>query len=95
MAVEAINKHVDLSKDTVLCRWAWEHKRNQINRCLLHDLSNQWGGVLTLSELYSQNPQSESLVEGLKLIRDSAQKGRAILTRLSRLNYPSDRQNDT
>ena len=75
-----------------LLRLAWEHKRNQINRCLLHDLSNQWGGVLALSELYCKNPKSDSLAEGLRIIQESALQGRDLLTLLSRFNYPSNEQ---
>jgi C4-dicarboxylate-specific signal transduction histidine kinase len=71
-----------------LIQLAWVHKLNQINRYLLHDLSNHLTGVLTLSELYCEHPASESLVEGLDIIRKNALKSRDLLTLLAQLNHP-------
>jgi C4-dicarboxylate-specific signal transduction histidine kinase len=71
-----------------LIQLAWVHKLNQINRYLLHDLSNHLTGVLTLSELYCEHPTSESLVEGLDIIKKNALKSRDLLTLLAQLNHP-------
>ncbi|MDR2769563.1 MAG: HAMP domain-containing histidine kinase [Puniceicoccales bacterium] len=71
-----------------LIQLAWVHKLNQINRHLLHDLSNYLTGVLTLSELYCEYPTSESLVEGLDIIKKNALKSRDLLTLLAQLNHP-------
>ncbi|MDR2396635.1 MAG: HAMP domain-containing histidine kinase [Puniceicoccales bacterium] len=69
-----------------LIQLAWAHKLNQINRYLLHDLSNHLTGVLTLSELYCEHPASESLLEGLDIIKKNALKSRDLLTLLAQLN---------
>ncbi|MDR1254934.1 MAG: HAMP domain-containing histidine kinase [Puniceicoccales bacterium] len=71
-----------------LIQLAWVHKLNQINRCLLHDLSNHLTGVLTLSELYCEHPASESLTEGLDIIKKNALKSRDLLMLLAQLNHP-------
>ncbi|MDR0393167.1 MAG: HAMP domain-containing histidine kinase [Puniceicoccales bacterium] len=71
-----------------LIQLAWVHKLNQINRHLLHDLSNHLTGVLTLSELYCEYPTSESLIEGLDIIKKNAFKSRDLLTLLAQLNHP-------
>ncbi|MDR0647666.1 MAG: HAMP domain-containing histidine kinase [Puniceicoccales bacterium] len=73
-----------------LIQLAWVHKLNQINRYLLHDLSNHLTGVLTLSELYCEHPASESLPEGLNIIKKNALKSRDLLTLLAQLNHPQD-----
>ncbi|MDR0756143.1 MAG: HAMP domain-containing histidine kinase [Puniceicoccales bacterium] len=71
-----------------LIQLAWVHKLNQINRFLLHDLSNYLTGVLTLSELYCEHPTSESLLEGLDIIKKNALKSRDLLALLAQLNHP-------
>lgn len=75
--------------ENILLDLSWAHLLTRINRCLLHDFSNQIAGILALSELYCSYPQSDSIKEGLLSIKNNGLKGRDLLHVLSQLNRPS------
>lgn len=76
----------------VIFNLAWEHKVQKICRFLLHDLSNHLTGSLTLSELYCEYPNADSLQEGILSIRNNCYKERDLLMHLSQLNHSNSQQ---
>lgn len=75
--------------ENFLYELGWKHRLQQIQRYLLHDVSNCLAGSLALSELYCENTQGENLQGVLKTIRDNCYRERQLLQLSSVLNRPS------